>query len=129
MAVGILTLVGLGEHGFGKNRRHAEESGDPKPEKGTGAARNNGRGRPRDVTRAHLGRNRGRQGLERAHTGFICSLTEKRGTAEEKSQREPEFSHLHKTQSERIKKPGSAQERNQAADAPEYAVDVTHEVV
>ena len=129
MAVGVLVTIGLGEHDFRKDRCHTEKGRYPKPEKGTGAARNDGSGGTSDVTGTDLSGNGGRESLKRTHTGLVGALTEERCAAEKDLKREAELSDLNETQTDRVEDTGTAQQGNKTENTPKYAVDVADKAV
>ena len=64
VAVGVFAFEGLSQHRFGKDGGHTEEGGNPQPEQGAGAARDDSSGRTRNVTGTHLSSDGGSQSLE-----------------------------------------------------------------
>ena len=81
-AGGSPDLVGLREDGFGEDRRHAEERRAPDPEEGSRTSHRKSRGDSDDVARSDLGRDRGRERLEGAHT-VLAGLSSREGELSE----------------------------------------------
>ena len=128
VALIVLGLVGLGEHGFCEDGGHAEEGRDPHPEDGAGAAHGDGRGRSGEVAGADLrGDGRG-EGLEGAHAVFARPFAVQGQPAERRFDHKAEPADLDEVQFQRKVDAYAAQQRNEAVHAPQKAVDVGYEL-
>ena len=128
-ADGFAALVGalvlLGQHGFGIVGGHAEEGAEPHPENGARAACGDGRGRARNVARAHLRGHGGGQRLEGAHAGMVGAFAVQGNIAEQTAEGEGKFTKLDETQADGIKNARAAKQKEKEP-APEHAVDRIH---
>ena len=125
----VLRAIGLREHGFGEDGCHAEEGRDPEPEERARTARHEGRGRARNVARAHLGRNGRGKRLKGAHARLVGTLAEERRSAQKEAGRKTELAHLNEAQLDGVEDARAAKQRNQEEDAPEDAIDVADELI
>ena len=92
-------------------------------------ARHEGRGRARNVARAHLGRNGRGKRLKGAHARLVGTLAEERRSAQKEAGRKTELAHLNEAQLDGVEDARAAKQRNQEEDAPENAVDVADELI
>ena len=128
----ILLIPGLG--GLGKDRRavdrrHPEKCGDPHPEDGARAARDQSRRAAGDVAGADLGRDRGRECLEGAHA-LLAGLVAAQGqAAEDPSEGGSEFSHLYEICADGKEDAGTDQQEEEQVLVPQDAVHGVYDTV
>lgn len=121
--MGVAGAEDLREHGFGEDRRHAEEGGKPHPEDGARAAHGDRGGDAGKVAGAHLSGNRRGERLEGRHAVLAGLGAEDRESAEDLAEGVAEAADLDEAQLDGEINARTHKERYQAVHAPEQTID------